>query len=338
MLNYIFEQFAIVARFFLSRLVTFQSRPLLAKNFHQKSDDLKKQPLIGIVIQGSILRNNNFTFETIKIYQKIFPSQPIILSTWEDEDQEQLALLSSLKIHLVLNKKPLNPGIKHINYQITSSYKGIMLARKLRCNYVFKTRTDQRIYGINLLEFCLNMLKQFPVAAGFKQKERILVPSFYTFKYRLYSVTDMILFGHIDDMETYFDAKHDARKSVSAQELNKIKTVRQLAKVRWGETYLSVSFLRKVGREIKWTLADSWQAYAEHFCVVDQNIFDIYWPKYNCPLEYRHLNYECVTNKQELTFREWINLYVGLNNKTYIPEQTLDKGIDEVALISLEHS
>ena len=41
--------------------------------------------------------------------------------------------------------------------------------------------------------------------------------------------------------------------------------------------------------------------------------------------EYKYLKYDGVKNSQDLTFREWFNLYSNIKNKINIPEEALDK-------------
>jgi hypothetical protein len=68
-----------------------------------------------------------------------------------------------------------------------------------------------------------------------------------------------------------------------------------------------------VGRKLEWSLADSWSAFADHFCVVDTEQLDFFWPKYNNK-EHRWLKYDGTIKMQELSFREWLNLYANLKN------------------------
>jgi len=80
---------------------------------------------------------------------------------------------------------------------------------------------------------------------------------------------------------------------------------------RPGEIYLETEFLKKLGKNPTGTLEDSWQAFADHFCVIDHQSLDSYW--------YKNDRYQCLENKfqvygpesglQDLNFREWFNLY-----------------------------
>ena len=77
----------------------------------------------ALVMQGPILLSNDFTFETLKLYRKIFPRTRLILSTWEDENAEELIKIRELGVEVILNNKPNYSGPANINFQIVSALK-----------------------------------------------------------------------------------------------------------------------------------------------------------------------------------------------------------------------
>jgi hypothetical protein len=87
-----------------------------------------------------------------------------------------------------------------------------------------------------------------------------------------------------------------------------------IARHKSPESYLATQFLERLGRPVQWTLADSWQAFAHHFCVVDWHALDLYWPKY-APYAEHQMSYDGIKASQPLDFREWLNLYRGLGTK-----------------------
>ena len=305
--------------------ITFHSRPKYADSVGLWSDKLVHPPKFAIIIQGPIAKDYDFTLETIKIYKKIFNSAIIILSTWENEreDKKYIEKINKENIEILFNKEPEYAGASHINHQITSSLAGIKKAKEMGAEYALKSRADQRIYGINTMEFFYNLAKTFPVAEPYldKQKERIVSISLDSFKYRLYCVSDMAVFGNIQDMILYWSPDLDTRPDLTKE----CKTERDFAKLRVCDIYLSTEFLKKIGREPKWSLKDYWQVLADHFCIVDQQSINLIWNKYEKHKEYKYLKYNEVLNSQELTFREWFNIYSNLNNKANIPEHALDK-------------
>lgn len=305
------------------KFLTSHERPIYSNDYQLASDSLKKSPRLAIVIQGGILKDNDFTLETIKMYAKTFQNTKIILSTWDDEDSKYLQKFEDLEITVVLSKKPDYFGIGNINLQIESSKNGLKKAKEMGFEYAIKTRTDQRIYAPNVKEFLFNIIEAFPLAQNIKiQKSRLVALSLNTFKYRLYGVSDMFLFGDIDDMLLYWDVDYDGRLFEEIDEQSR-KNIKEYCLCRLAEVYFSTEFLKKIGREIDFTLKDSWTVYANHFCVIDKESLDLYWPKYN-NLEYRWLKYE-PSMFEELTFREWFNLYTGLDNKQDCDDEILNR-------------
>lgn len=306
--------------------ITSHLRPKYAGKVNVWPDELRREPKCAIIIQGPILKKYDFTLETVCLYKKIFPKTDIIVSTWDTEKPDYIKKIKAENIEVILNKEPEITGPSHINYQLKSASAGVKRAKELGAEYVLKTRTDQRIYGVNVLDFFYNLLKTFPSKAGYKQKERIIGVSLNTFKYRLYDLSDMVVFGALEDMELFWSAAPDNRPYKSDPNL----TQGEFSRLRICEMYLTSEFLKNIGRELKWTLEDSWRAMAEHFIVVDQASIDLYWNKYNKHKESRYLKYGAMLNNREMSFLEWFNLYKGLDNKKFVPENTLSRGFGDV--------
>lgn len=190
---------------------TYHSRPMNSSSVGTQSDKVANQKQLAIVIQGPITRENDFTLETVKIYKKHFSDAIIILSTWEDALPVIIKQFEKLGIPVLLNKKPDYAGISNINFQIVSSRNGIRKARELGAEYALKLRTDQRIYAPNVADYLYNITEVFPVREGYSQKKRIVGMSLNTFKYRMYGLSDMLIYGHIDDMMLYWDVSLDQR-------------------------------------------------------------------------------------------------------------------------------
>ena len=82
-------------------------------------------------------------------------------------------------------------------------------------------------------------------------------------------------------------------------------------------------FLVKVGRKLEWTIKDSWELFADHFCIVDKEHLDLFWPKYN-RLEYRWLAYSDILKFQEMNFKEWLTIYNKLGPQNLSEENQLE--------------
>ncbi|MFA5832063.1 MAG: WavE lipopolysaccharide synthesis family protein [Bacteroidota bacterium] len=311
---------------------TYHQRPMYADVIGTISDNSKVNIKTAIILQGPVVTENDFTLETIKIYKRHFKNCQLIFSTWDDEDDSHLSKISDENIDIILNKKPYSPGPQNINYQIISSFAGVKKAKNDHNKYVLKTRTDQRMYSPNVVEFFLNIIDTFPVlGVKDKQKKRIVGTSLNTFKYRLYGLSDMVTFGEIDDMMIYWGCKLDDRDAKMQVFQSKKRTSLDIAQQRLCEIYLTTEFLNNIGRNIEWTLTDSWKVFAEKFCVVDKESLDLFWPKYEFRTqEQRWRSYDAIKTTQELCFRDWFILYSNYGNNIIVPEHILASSNDKI--------
>lgn len=298
---------------------TFHTRPAFATSIQRENKDNEKDTVI--VIQGPIVRERDFTLETIKIYIKIFPTAHIILSTWSGEDMKDF---KNLDIEILLNTKPEHSGISNINYQIVSAFSGIMAAKKINPTYILKTRTDQRIYNEKTLSYFKDLLKTFPIEKTKKPKARIVAIDMNTFKYRPYSISDMVLFGYLEDMINYWGLNTDTRENKKYGYNN----ILEWSQARLCEVFLSADYLEKMGANLTWSISDSWKQYIDYFCIADRSTIDLYWFKYEKNKEYRNRRYDGNFMNEEFSFVDWLKLY---NSKDFsnTPEYLLSKQIEE---------
>jgi hypothetical protein len=142
----------------------------------------------------------------------------------------------------------------------------------------------------------------------------------------MYGLSDMFTFGHLDDMLLYWDIPFDNRTFDSNDLLKFNRTLRSYSNWRICEVYLMTEFLKKTNHDLKWTIKDSWGAFASQFCVIDKGSIDLYWGKYSS-LEDMWINYEDKVNKyEEMSFKEWLNLYTNLTTIEF-PEYLLDESL-----------
>ena len=156
-----------VFSFTKNSLVSHCIRPIDSANYevtHRLASDDER--VTAVVIQGPLQSKDDFTLETVKIYKKIYPLSPIIVSTWHSESKKDLRDLERAGAVLVVSNKPINTGWGNIKLQVVSTESGLLCARELGCKYVAKTRTDWRMYRPSALQ-CLNSLLKidgyFPV-------------------------------------------------------------------------------------------------------------------------------------------------------------------------------
>jgi len=293
-----------------SQFLSFAMRPKQAHRIGTFSDTVTNLPKMAIVIQGGLLLKENFTLETVKLYKQLYKDVLVIVSTWEDSDSKAMQALETAGAVLVKSKKPADFGQQNINLQLVSALAGVEKAQELGAEYVLKTRTDQRMYAPNAMEYLYNITQTFGVCGSDVQTKRIVGVSLNTFKYRMYGLSDMNIFGTVQDMLKYCGAKLDVKTDDSVGPMSLPKPL--------CEVYLATEFLKSVGRDIAWTVEDSWDAFRDHFVVVDEESLDLYWYKYARMREYRYPQYDTIKNNQQLSFREWFNIYA--NRSGHVPK------------------
>ena len=161
------------------------------------------------------------------------------------------------------------------------------------------------------------VLNVFPIKEQNFQKERIIGLSLNSFKYRLYGFSDMFQYGNIYDIDKYWDVELDQRRYSDEYINQNGSSLKKYAQLKLCEVYLTSKYLQSVGCNLNWTLEDSWEKFSKHFCIIDKESIDLYWPKYNSQ-EYRWLNYSGEYRMDEITFREWIDLSNLKGIQTYI--------------------
>ena len=138
----------------------------------------------------------------------------------------------------------------------------------------------------------------------------------------MYGISDMFLFGHVEDMVRYWDVPLDDRNSDG---VDKAKTWREHANLQLSEVYFCTTYLRSIGKDVKFTLKSSLSAIAENFIVIDQHSISLFWNKYT----YDENRYDHGFYNSQLTFNDWLILYSCQDNIVY-DEKCLDLKISEV--------
>jgi hypothetical protein len=272
---------------------------------------------VAIVMQGPLWRHDSFTIETLKLYRNLYPRCQLIVSTWNDTPKEDLVALRAQDVELVLLEKPTDPGQSNVNMQIVSTSQGIAKAKSLGAQWVLKTRTDQRTYNPNLLSFLIGTARTFPVIKSSPQRHRIIGIGQGSLKYVPYHVTDQTLFGHVDDMVQYWSTPLRPSSSYDAgdrslSDLWPSLSIRELLNGISAEPYITSEYLKRLGRELDWTIEDSWNAYRDHFCFVDYAATDFYWVKgQDYTLTEYMYRYDTISNRKEMNFSEWMLMYSG---------------------------
>lgn len=287
---------------------------------------LESKSRFAIVMQGPIILDSNFTVETLKLYRHNFPGAILILSTWFASD-DFIKKLEGYDINIIENQQPENPGISNVNLQIVTTRAGVLAARDLGAQFVLKTRTDQRVYHPSLEAYLFNLVKTFPLSHNLPdQMNRLVAISLGTFRYRLFGVSDIFLYGHVDDMVKYWNIPLDTRRDTPEERKNAGHTWRQFSRWRVCEVYFCTEFLKSIGRDITFTLEDSFRALREHFVVIDQAALKLYWHKYTLNDD-RYAGFGFFD--PELSFNDWLVLYQSMEMIS-IDESILDQAIIKI--------
>ncbi|MDD5407049.1 MAG: WavE lipopolysaccharide synthesis family protein [Sulfurovaceae bacterium] len=286
---------------------TLHKRPRYSDMVKRNSVIIKPEEKITIVMQGPIMIKDNFTFETLKLYKKMYSGVDIILSTWKNESPGTIEKIKDLGIMVIENEKPAFAGPYNVNLQIESSKNGLLRAKHQGAEFAIKTRTDQRMYNPDSVNLFLMLHYQYPPDKTTNQKGRLFSINTGVIKYKLYCVGDMMFFGQIDEMIDYWSCLYDMRTLVIPPEL----TTFEVSRLTIAETYLTVRYLEKIGHEVLWTVEDSWQVYGKYFCIIDQSLFDMFWNKYNSYTEYKSRFYTVNHNYESITYADWLAAYMN---------------------------
>jgi len=264
---------------------------------------------VAIVIQGPVIRAHRFTLETVLLYKKIFPGSTIILSTWDEEEGSEIDGAVEAGADVVLSARPTHAGLANHNLQMQSSHAGLFRARELGLKYALKTRSDQRLHNPLSVSTLKRLLTTFPLeqSQSTAQTSRIIFPSFNSFAFLPFHLSDMLQFGATADVLNFWDGTFDQRaaKNLSVNDPN--ETVLAVAKRRVGEAYFLTRFLEKTGWDCEWTLQNYWEACVARFLIVDAASLDLFWPKYSLREE-RWKRYDFAVSHQEFDFGFWLRL------------------------------
>lgn len=259
----------------------------------EEENDIDAQ--IGIVMQGPLFLENHFTLETVKIYKELFPSAKVILSTWQNENKEELALIKKEKnCIVVLNEMPDDPGVINVNLQCITTMRGIEEAKNLGLKYVAKTRTDWRMYQKGALRFMTHLLDAFPCSNELPriQNKRIITMDIATDETSImfypFWLSDIFQFGEIKDMETYWNQPMSKQGKMDKEGLNRfIRTNNYTWKRRVEEgllieARLAINYYERMFGEFPPIEVDTfWKFVKDYFMIVPRSLVGGYWYKYD---------------------------------------------------------
>lgn len=303
----------------------------------------------AIVMQGQIIKDDEFTWNTLMYYRHIYPDATIVLSTWEDEPKEIIEDLERNGILCVVNRLPDKSefGRGNLNLQLINSLSGIRkVQEKGGVKYVLKTRADQRIYMRNFLGYFSDLLVAYP-CRGDKLTNRLVFMNcegastiYYPFK-----MSDMLVFGSTEDVVRLYDIPQTPIKKEDDLEQFERKyncyieklyaldfdgeyTSEQIESlipdykgfVRYkmkatAELYILSHFISNVIQSLEDENVDYLDVYLsflrDYAVVVDKTAIELYWKKY-------HHQYCKIQNYQmegQLDHAAWLDIYLHYRGK-----------------------
>ena len=290
--------------------LTYHLRPKKAENFNLEST-CKIDEKIAVIIQGPIQEKFDFLKNTLEIYKKIFKNSIIIISTWKSEDIEKINTLKDKDIYILFNDEP-EKSQSNIDHQIFSTNMALKLAINHNAKYSIKTRADVRLNKSNLETFFISLIKTFPVKTNSLIKSRIVVPSLITFKFRIFSLSDIVMFGETNDLLQYFDLEL-FRDGLKKFDLNEKKLLKNETPVV-AEIFLCARFMNKLDNSINWNLENWWDSLKNYFCIIDNSSLDLFWHKYDWNYEYRYIRTYSDKFARAIDFQDWLSLYNNSEN------------------------
>lgn len=296
----------------------------------------------SIILQGPIKTEDKFTVETVYYYTRCYPGASIIVSTWVGSDTSAKAEVKKLGAFWVESQPPKSPGAGNINMQLTSSLAGVRKAKELGCKFSLKTRTDQRIYANDVLQYFRNLQEAFPSKDPQIVSKRLIYISCRSasFRYLPFFLCDFVTFGEVDELIKLYNIKRDRRPNNFHKKLEKEESLfreeiynkleiksdsspyelfpdfeKQYYKYMLSEYYTVFNYFNEhIGRLNRGDdLMDAYYTYLKNYAVVaDTEKLMIYWPKYT--IDTAQGNNEFTTNGK-LNFKKWLEIYLHYEPK-----------------------
>tara|TARA_R110001606_G_scaffold356372_1_gene507729 strand:- start:73125 stop:74162 length:1038 start_codon:yes stop_codon:yes gene_type:complete len=279
--------------------VTVHFRPKYSEDVHKRESFLEevKLPAFAIMIQGPIVLKNNFTFETIQLYRKLFGESVIIVfSSWHGELSDEKILDLESYCSVVLSEKPTNSGLHNVNYQIVSSRCGMLKAKELGAEFLIKTRSDQRFYNPATLKILHNLYMTAP--------NKIIELSMSSCKYRPWSLCDMFQFSKADILLDMWNIELDERKKYKINFHDESYRVRDIVSAKIAEIYVHFNHANKYGYYDVLSVDDYYSYIREKIIIIDKEVIDIFWYKYTAK-EYCLVGSDFYSSEDVLSMISW---------------------------------
>lgn len=255
----------------VDRLQLVQERGLVRKPRATSRD--------AILVQGPV--TPGVTELALRQYALHYPEAVLILSSWTNTPSEHVRRLEPLCDQVVLTEPIEFPGTFNRNAQLMSTRAGLSAAAKLGANKVLKTRTNALVAGEDVLRSSAALQANFPIRARgtLRLRNRLISIERYTCRFVPYHVSDLLVYGDLEDVENYFGAPLDLRSPLkpSIYDINIGELVRTM---HLSEIYITRHFLERIGWCVQDTIQDYWNALRDLFIIVDERWFGHFFPRY----------------------------------------------------------
>lgn len=297
----------------------FYSIKLVNKKYINKKISSLTNDDLAIIIQGKYVLENNFTFETIKLYNLLFPGAKIILSTWDDINKDEIFKLNKIKCSVIVSSYPIYSGYTNFNLQLITTNAGLNEAKKLNAKFIMKSRTDQRICNRFAAAYLRNLVVSNP-PANQKLMGRIFILGMSTYINIPFHIGDMLQFGLLSDIIKLWDIPEHAFNFSRQDHLNRYSMGVPLSKflfskLKTPELSLGFSIWEKLYPES--ICQDFEKNYnlmlREFFGFFDDEQVGLCWPKYTT---IEHID-DFLINPQKRTVSnmEWVLFNNGILDK-----------------------
>lgn len=295
----------------------------------------------AIILQGPVRTDENFTVETVRYYKRCYPGVVVIVSTWKESDIMVKAQVEQLEAVWLESDPPEVCGVGNINMQLNSSLAGMNKAKDLGCKYAMKTRTDQRIYANDVLQYFRNLQETFPSGNSEIVSERLIYIS-YGSSYRClaFNLCDFVVFGEINEMIKLYSIPQDKRSNDffarQEKEIIKFKTAIHDGEMKSIDSpyELDCDYKMKIYQfmipEVNIVyhyftdnigslnpnddILDAYYCYLKEYAIVaDSEKLMIYWPKYP---KYTTQYYNELSFYGRMDFKKWLEIYLH-----YLPKK-----------------
>lgn len=283
---------------------------------------LEQSCSFAIVLQGPICMHDDMTYNTVKFYKQTYPHAVIIVSTWNDEPAENTTRLTELGAIIVRSEKPAHNGFMNVNYQLTNSLAGVKKAKELGCEFVVKTRTDQRICKPFIFDAMLSSINMFPSVSE-KQRGRVITLGVCGGGMFIpYHTCDFLYLGYTEDLIQLFSSPLDQRKIDRGFQKNIGLTTRRECSVQMlpPEIYIMKHYCMDfLGFCCEDTVESYWYVVKNYLICYGMKDVDLMWDKYNglSDMNFYTSEYFGKDDSPErlstmcFDFFNWLNLYMG---------------------------